>query len=351
MGFQVLLYKGSHVPLSHYTPLVESLNHRLSDLNATVTVGDYSLFHRNTFSDDTILVGHSFGGYFALLDAVHDQDRSKKLDGVVLLHSHFNSRKSAWYPKVSQEKVRVPVLTIAGGRDQRLPIKKVLPDLWQKNDEHLADKFYKVYPNFSHFSGLSGKPKDACTEMLAHDIEVFVRSVRANKLHDVQRLCRDSEHMFSYRSLASKVPKVIDYKNSTGLLDALLKIVLKYFFWDWLHHIAFLADKPTPYKNVVYTDYGDHVLIKSYDLSLDEVMRLCRDSLPESYKTRFEVVTLPTNLWGLYQWLLFPLALRVGMEADETIRWPILHLPVKDRVNYYKFIHPRQLILKKIEKL
>lgn len=151
--FQVLLYRGSHVPVQRYTPLLHNLRHRFSDLNATVAVSDYSFFKRRSFSEPTVLVGHSFGGYFALLDAKQNNGNNN-IEGIVLLNSHFNSRGTAWYPRVHQNDVTVPTLTIAGGKDRYLPLRHVLSDFWEKVDEGHPRKYTKVYPGWNHFSGL-----------------------------------------------------------------------------------------------------------------------------------------------------------------------------------------------------
>lgn len=336
--FQVLLYRGSHVAKERYTPLLDSLRGRLTDLNATVEMADYSLFRRRrSFSESTVLVGHSFGGYFALKEAKHHH-----VEGVVLLYSHFNSQRTAWYPAVPQKEVTIPVLTLAGGGDRYLPLRHVLSDLWEKVDSGLAHKFYIVRDRFGHFSGLSAKP-DNDTEVLARDIEAFVRGVHKKQFENVQKLCDPSDRRYSYQPLSKTIPRGVDLSDSVDMMDGLLKIVLKRFFWTWLHHIAFIMQKPTPYQNFVFTDHGDHILIKACNLSLEEVMQVARRSLPDTYETRFRLITVPSTLCGVYQWLLFPLASAVTQNG--TIEWPILHLPVRDHIDYYKLVHPRQIIL------
>ena len=342
----MLLYRGSHIPTYKYTPLLDSLRGRFKDLNVTtIETRDYSMFgNPASFSEPTVLVGHSFGGYFALLDALEDQKKSNNIKGVVLLNSHFNSRRTNWYSAIPQADIVAPTLTIAGAKDKALPLKHVLSDLWEKVDERLPNKFYKIYPEFSHFSGLSGVGGDKDTETIAEDIEVLVRSVYHNDVKAVKEWCLPSEKNFSYSPLSSMVPRGRDWTNSVSLVDGLLKIVLPHYFWKWLHHITFVMQKPTPYENVVFTDNGDHILIKACNLSPDEVTTLCRHSLPEVYKTRFIVTKVSSTLCGLYQWLLCPL--RVRTDNKGITEWPVLHLPVKENVDYYKVMHPRQLLKK-----
>jgi hypothetical protein len=337
--FQVLLYRGSHVPKTVYEPLAGALQHRLADLNVTVRVEGASVFRRRSFLEPTVVVGHSFGGYFALLDALRDQERSRTtLKGVVLLNSHFNSRRAAWYyPGVDQEKVLCPVLTVAGGNDERLALLHVLSDLWETLDMDLPLKFYKVYPNATHFSTL-------LEERVVDDIEVFVRSVARQTFDKVRERVKPSETRFGYLPLSQMIPRGRDFSRSVHLVDGLFRIILSKTFWTWLHHIAFLMQTPDAYQNFVFTDHGDHILIKSCNLSLEEVQRLCQSLLPIHYTTRTTVLRVPPNVWGLYLWLLLPLAWRMSVDDEATIEWPILHLPVKENVDYYKILHPRRVL-------
>uniref|UniRef100_A0A6C0ICN3 Uncharacterized protein n=1 Tax=viral metagenome TaxID=1070528 RepID=A0A6C0ICN3_9ZZZZ len=334
--FQIILYRGSHVPRTMYDPLVGALQQRLVDINATVSVQPYGWFRRRTFSEPSVILGHSFGGYFALQDAPQ-----KNVQGIVLLNSHFNSRRPAWYyPGIDQEKVDPPVLVVAGGQDERLPLKHILSDLWEKIDVPLARTFYQIYPEATHFSTLQEK-------QVVDDIEVFVRGIVAKNLAPIQKRCQPSETRFGYFPLSQMVPRGRDFTRSVDLVDGLLKIFLQKNFWTWLHHIAFLLQTPNEYQNFVYTDYGDHILIKACNLSPDEIKRLCRTILPEHYSTSLKIQTVSPTLLGLYQWLLLPLV--ASNDMNSTVKWPILHLPVRENVDYYKILHPRQIILKALE--
>lgn len=349
LSFQIVLYKGSHIRENNYLPLVHGLQSRLSDLNASVTVGDSSFFRRREFTEDTIVIGHSLGGYFALLDTLYDQKRQKNVKGVVLLYSHFNSQRKAWYyPGVSQDLIQAPVFTIAGGQDQRLSLTHVLPDFWEKQEKRIPDKFYKIYPQFSHFSGVNGT-LDQETISLINDVENFVRGIHHHQIRAVMTPhCFPSESMYSYRDPSLKIPHSINYKKSINVLDAFFSIVLKSFFWEWIHHVLFLVDRPSVHKNVVFTDYGDHIMIKSYNLDLETILKLCKESLPDAFQAKIHIIRLPRNLWGLYQWLLYPLVLQTLRIDENTYQWPMLMLPIRKHVCYYKILHPRQIILKQI---
>lgn len=159
-------------------------------------------------------------------------------------------------------------------------------------------------------------------------------------------MCAPTERRFSYRPLASLVPRATDLSKSVNLVDGLLRVVLKKYFWEWLHHVAFIMQRPTPYQNFVFTDHGDHILIKACNLSLDEVTDICRRTLPDS-RVKFKVITAPSTLCGVYQWLLLPLGPRRD-DKEGLVEWPVLHLPIKENIDYYKLVHPRQIILRQV---
>jgi pimeloyl-ACP methyl ester carboxylesterase len=127
-AFHVYLYKGSHTDTKIYKGLINSIE---KNTNKTCQVTPYNFFKRNKFPNDTIIIGHSFGGYFSLLDYYANKDNIK---GIVLLNSHFNSMGKAWYPKIQQGEIEIPVLTILGGRDTRLPLTTSLWDYYEKKE-------------------------------------------------------------------------------------------------------------------------------------------------------------------------------------------------------------------------
>jgi hypothetical protein len=306
----------------------------------SVAFHNYSFFRRSHFTEDTVLIGHSFGGYFALLDTLVDQKDNKYVKGVLLLNSHFNSRHQAWYPSLKQEDVHVPVFTIAGGNDTRLPLAHVLPDLWDKQQKYLFNKSYKIFAEETHFSSLNS------THVL-DDIEKFITSV-----HHEETFTTDSfEKEYVWKEPSTFLPSPIDYTKSLGVIDALTSLVLKRFFWEWVHHILFMMEKPAVNKNIIFTEYGLHVLVKTMNVEEDQILNICRETLPSSirHKVFFDVVTLPKNIFGLYQWLLFPLVFQMSWENDgKTLKCPVMMLPLDDNKCYYKFLHPRHIMLKHV---
>lgn len=345
MAFQVFFYKGSRVPTHYYEPLLDTLRDRFKGENTTFEVLDYSLWKRNRFTRETILVGHSFGGYAALLDGLQEENTIR---GIVLLNSHFNSKGTAMYPRIKQSDVHIPVMTIGGQQDERLSVRHVLSDLWEKNEDGFNDKFYKIYPEFSHFSGVDGK-KTPATDAIATDIECFIQSVHQDRLDILADHCTKSEKRYSFYELADVLPRVVDYNKSLHVMDALFKIVTKAFFWKWLHHVLFILDKPTIDKNMLYTtNYDHHIFIKSCHTSVNEIKNVYKQTIPD-YPTEYNIISLPRNLCGIYQWLFIPLQPFIH-KKDKKVYWPIFHLQVNNETSYYKVLHPRYLLLSHLQK-
>ena len=145
-AFQILFYPGSQVPLSKYNQLVSTFPYPTEYVK-------YGFFRCTKIEkNETILIGHSFGGYFALLDALRYPD---KVSAVILLNSHFNSRRKAIYPAIHQKDIESPVLTILSDKDNRLPIRIAMDDFYEKTKEDYHNKYYGVNKNFTHFSCVS----------------------------------------------------------------------------------------------------------------------------------------------------------------------------------------------------
>lgn len=341
LAFQVLLYRGSHVAEKLYEPLVSGLGTHFP--NVSIAFQDYSFFRRSHFSEDTVLLGHSFGGYFAVLDALVDQKKTKShVKGIVLLNSHFNSQHQVWYPSLKQEDVNIPVFTIAGGNDTRLPLAHVLPDLWDKQQKYLYNKSYKIYPDETHFSTLN-------STLVLDDIQTFIRSVWSTTPFTTESF----EKHYLWKEPSTFLPTPVDYTKSLGVIDALMSMFLKRVFWEWVHHILFMMEKPNVYKNIIFTEYGLHVLVKAMNIEQDQILNICRETLPSSIRhdVVFDVVSLPKNLLGLYVWLLWPLVFHMSWEKDgKTLKCPVLMLPLDDYKCYYKFLHPRPIMLKHVRR-
>ena len=86
-------------------------------------------FPQEPLQTNTIIIGHSLGGFFGLLYCIMDQSRNNNnVKGCVLLNSHFNERYKMPYLGVKQNKLKMPVLTLLNRDDDKLPLVKALDD-------------------------------------------------------------------------------------------------------------------------------------------------------------------------------------------------------------------------------
>lgn len=323
-AFQLVIYKGSGVSTNNYLPLIQTL----SQINTNITkisIQPYSLFQRNYFTEDTFLLGHSFGGYFALKDA--QQDSTKKVKGVILLNSHFNSRGKGLYPKIYQNSISVPVLTLLGENDRRLPLGWGLDDLWESLEKNLSQRYYRVYPEHGHFSGLE-KRKTMDTVKIACDISKFIQGNQNTHPLTLKK--------YGYKSM-NHFKKAYDLSKPLNIIDYLYSLFLPTFFWNWLHFLHFLASKP---QSSFYPHYSfqTNILLKTKNSTIDEIISqyeslFYRDDMELSFKT----ISLPPNLIGLYTWLLSPLFTKPNFV-------PILEWKLPNNVTYYKFPSPSKII-------
>jgi hypothetical protein len=164
-SYNILLYPGSQVSLEKYQGINNSIKKKL---NNTITFKRFIPFSK--YKNDTIIIGHSFGGYFGLIDAQMNNDTVK---GVILLNSHFNSRGKMPYPRIDMKTISQPVLTILGRQDERLPFKKAIDDLFYSDNNYLINKHFIVNENFTHFSGLN----DTDTELLSEQMCYFIENI------------------------------------------------------------------------------------------------------------------------------------------------------------------------------
>lgn len=93
----------------------------------TITNMNYCLFQK--IPPNTILIGHSFGGFLALLYCVRETLYSESnVIGCILINSHFNERMKMPYPGIHLSSVKQPTLILLGRKDKKLPINSAMDD-------------------------------------------------------------------------------------------------------------------------------------------------------------------------------------------------------------------------------
>ena len=133
-------------------------------------------------------------------------------------------------------------------------------------------------------------------------------------------------------------PKGYDCRNPLSIFDFMLQLFWKKFFWDWTHFIYFLSLSPSQYSFPHYEYKGD-LLVKTQNLSFESLCHHHKSLFLNQEDMRYCSITLPSNLFGLYTWLLIPTPTK-----NKTICVFELNLPANR--TYYKITHPEKYILK-----
>lgn len=331
--FQLIFYPGSWVRREAYHPLLQSFT-RISN-QTTIPFAPYhgltallpsssraeNKSNSNIMNDEKkILIGHSMGGYLALLDTIKNPD---EVAGVILFNSHFNSRGTMPYPSLALRDIPVPVLTILGARDRRLPLSRGLDDLLEAIQDYRRDKFFLVDPEGGHM------PSRNPSETVLTAIELFLK----DDLQTLTRVCEPLRDRFTF-PIADLSRNPIITSQSSNILDELLRITMPQWMWRHAHLLWFLSSRSTRDLHFLH-EQDDHVLWKG---SPDDHERI-RALLPNT--TRLLTFSLPSWHPSIMAWLSLPLFPRLDEEGHPTI--PVLVLPVDKERTYYKIPHPSRL--------
>ena len=123
---QIGFLPGSQIPNSFYEPFLDTLQ---DEFDVPLNIIYLPYFPQEPLQTNTIIIGHSLGGFFGLLYCIMDQSRNiNNVKGCVLLNSHFNERYKMPYLGVKQNKLKMPVLTLLNRDDDKLPLVKALDD-------------------------------------------------------------------------------------------------------------------------------------------------------------------------------------------------------------------------------
>lgn len=134
----------------------EYYDHFLQHLRST-TSRELDIRYMNYFPFDhtpnnTILIGHSFGGFMCLIYSIRDIIRNEHhIRLCVLLNSHFNEGNVMMYPGINMSLVLIPTLVILGAKDNRLPLDKARDDYARAIDRNVTHVNFHI-TNGTHFS-------------------------------------------------------------------------------------------------------------------------------------------------------------------------------------------------------
>ena len=147
---------GSNTGYEFYTPFINNLYNKINNntniYNYNVNIKKVSYFPLTSFENNTILIGHSFGGTMSLLYAIRDTLKNENnILSCIIINSHYNLRNKMPYPSISPILIKQPVLTILNRQDKRIPFIKTIDDYNIILASNISDKKFEVN-NGTHFS-------------------------------------------------------------------------------------------------------------------------------------------------------------------------------------------------------
>jgi len=326
-AFQIYLYKGSQTDSKIYKNVMDSIQ---KTTNTTCEIKDYNYIFRNRFSNDTYLVGHSFGGYFSLLDALVNNDSVK---GIVLVNSHFNSKGKAMYPGVDQQNFDKPVLTILGAKDERLPLHKSIWDYYEKNQQHFYDKYYIIDKKRSHFTGLSENDTMEA-EMLGNIIGNFILDCESRNFSTTYTNTKETDKNYKYDFRMLLESNTWDYSWSLNIYDGIAKSVIDPRYWNLIHYLLFLAFKPSDYESAQFHD-DDSLFVKTKNISPEQMITAYEKQIPNCLPSK--IMKLPTIHPSIPVWLGW-------VPTVSNTSYQVVVLPINNETIYYKFPNPYRIL-------
>jgi len=328
--FQFVFYTGSWIPSSKYSPFINKLE-KASGIRNTEFKTPFTSPVKN--NNQSILIGHSLGGYFALRDAIAYPD---KVAGVVLINSHFNSRGVMPYPRIPIRNVAPPVLTLLAARDERLSVHKALDDAWECFQEKYSDKYFIVNKGFNHFTGITETDQQ---DKLLEPVIDFINDIQTRNFTKTRSINYDTRRLSMYTEPIESGSVITS--NSVNVIDAIFNIVMPPFIWRFGHYLWFLTTKPDEHINYLFQD-DNHIYLKGkpqddarFKIGLQECMR------DTNISSEFLDIDLPAIHPSILSWLLLPL---FPLHIKDTIVVPRMVLKVNKNTTYYKVPNPRKIL-------
>lgn len=137
-AYHIYFCRGYFIDKTMYSNFLRELQVRLPDSN--VEYQDSIVWKE--FPEDTILIGHSFGGFVSLL---HTMNHPEHVKACVLLNSYFNNNMQMPYLCMSMHTIKQPVLCIFTDMDEQLPCEKVFQNWEIAVTNKMNNKFFDFY--------------------------------------------------------------------------------------------------------------------------------------------------------------------------------------------------------------
>jgi hypothetical protein len=327
LAFQIYLLKGSFVNDNIYKSFTNQLS---QSLNKTIEIKEAQLFERNTYNKDTILIGHSFGGYLALLDYFKNKD---KIKGIVLINSHFNTNKKAIYPSLNQESFSIPILTIIGGKDNKLPIDISFDDFQHQQKWYLKDKYYYIDKNIDHYNIFTNYK---ITKNNVNLITEFIKSIKNKEFNYFENKIKENNKEYIWNKFEiCKFKK--NFSNSFNILDAFFNLIIGDLLWNLIHFNLFLLHKPI---------YNDGLFINQKNIYLKTNHKNESTIINDYEKVNKIIKNYDYEIKNLG--IIYPYSISKWLFCNPKIKkdsYEIYKISLPFNMTYYKFPNPNYLII------
>jgi predicted alpha/beta hydrolase family esterase len=132
-------FPGSGIPVSTYTQFLQELQYSDCKLNPVNNI-NISIRPSVLMPENTVLIGHSFGGSICLWLALFDKAINRNnVKACILINSHFNQRRVMPYPPININKLDIPVLVMLSEHDNKLPLFKSLDDKLYVKEQNITN--------------------------------------------------------------------------------------------------------------------------------------------------------------------------------------------------------------------
>lgn len=336
-AFNIVFLPGSHIKKSTYVPFLNKIKNNLikKNISTTISFKNYNPFE--TYKNDTILITHSFGGYFGLLNCINNPDNIK---GCILINSHFNQNYKMPYFSIKLKDIQQPVLTILNDKDEILPLSKAINDFKVKYYEGLDNKYFLIN-NGTHLSSFNNDSK------IVEQISQFIIDINKNNFSRTRQHEKKTKKQFNWYLNKLYFDNTVDCTQSISVLDALL-MISNTPLWKEFHWLYFLISKPINTNYMYYND--DYVLYKS---NTEKIEKILNEKIKNDFNRQIKwnkiylgkkwyessnlitkiisFVTVPNRL---ISWFCFTPRVYI---KDNNVTADILIVPIYKNIVYYKF--------------
>jgi len=339
LGYTIYFLKGSFVSEKVYQPFLSQLS---KSLNQTIEITSSDLFQRNEYPPNSILMGHSFGGYLALLDYLKNQ---QNIQGIVLFNSHCNTNRKAIYPSIYQSDIKIPMLTILGTYDSKLPIAISIDDYEDSRLQNLKDKYYMIEPKMDHLSVWKDKK---IRDKYVNVTESFIQNILTSNISDkkeireIREICRNNNQILDYE-WNEFFKDGISFHQSFHLMDSIFGLMIGKSNWNLIHFLFFLFFKPIQ-ENGFYQSYSSIWIKRMNHQNETELIEKYQTIHPLLSAYDYNIKSLGNIYpYSISKWILCKPTIKMNSYEIYKVEFPY-------NITYYHFPHPIRVILNYLQR-